>query len=71
MEPTRITETTSNTLDLFYTSNKTLINKVEILLGITDYEAVFIESSLRSMKVSGTIYTDSIIPNRQDSTGAG
>ena len=53
MEPTRITETTSNTLDLFFTSNKTLINKVEILPGISDHEAVYvIDSSLRPMKVN-------------------
>ena len=51
MEPIRITETTSNSLDLFFTSNKTLINKVKILLGISDHETVFIESSLRPMEI--------------------
>ena len=51
MEPTRITETTSNILELFFTSNQTLINKVEIIPGISDHEAVFIESSLKPMKV--------------------
>ena len=50
-QPTRITETTANTLDLFFTSNATLINKVETIPGISDHEAVFIESSLRPMKV--------------------
>ena len=50
-EPTRITETTVNTLELFFTSNFTLINKVEIIPGISDHEAVFIESSLCPMKV--------------------
>ena len=50
-EPTRITETTSNILDLFFTSNPTLINKVEVIPGIGDHEAVFIESSLRPMRV--------------------
>ena len=51
MEPTRITETTSNILELFFTSNQTLINKVEIIPGIYDHKAVFIESSLKPMKV--------------------
>ena len=32
-EPTRITETTPSTLDLFFTSNQTLINKVEVIPG--------------------------------------
>ena len=49
-ERTRITETTSNILDLFFTSNPTLINKVEVIPGIGDHEAVFIESSLRLMR---------------------
>ena len=49
-QPTRITETTSNILDLFFTSNPTLINKVEVIPGIGDHEAVFIESSLRPMR---------------------
>ena len=40
-EPTRITETTANTLELFYTSNPTLINKVETIPGTSDHEAVF------------------------------
>ena len=41
-QPTRITETTANTLDLFFTSKATLINKVETIPGISDHEAVFI-----------------------------
>ena len=52
MELTRITDTTSNNLDVFFTSNQTLTNKVEVLPGISDHEAVFIESSLRHMKVN-------------------
>ncbi|XP_052794650.1 uncharacterized protein LOC128227817 [Mya arenaria] len=48
--PTRITAYSSNILDLFFTNNKSLINKCEILPGIGDHEAVFIESSLRPMK---------------------
>ena len=50
-EPTSITETTANTLELFFTSDPTLINKVETIPGISDQEAVFIKSSLRPMKV--------------------
>ena len=50
-EPTRITETSSSTLDLFFTSNQTLVNKVEVIPGVSDHEAVFIESSLRPMRV--------------------
>ncbi|WAR00573.1 RTJK-like protein, partial [Mya arenaria] len=48
--PTRITAYSSNILDLFFTNNKSLINKCEILPGIGDHEAVFIESSLRPME---------------------
>ena len=50
-EPTRITETSSSTLDLFFTSNQTLVNKVEVIPGFSNHEAVFIESSLRPMRV--------------------
>ena len=50
-EPARINETTSNTLELFFTSNPTLINMGETIPGISDHEAVFIESSLRCLKV--------------------
>ena len=49
-EPTRITESSSNTLDLFFTNNDTLVNQVRVIPGISDHEAVFIESSLRPMK---------------------
>ena len=48
-EPTKITETTSSTLDLFLTTNQTLINKVEVVPGISDHEEVFIESSLKPL----------------------
>lgn len=50
-QPTRITETTANTLELFFSNNSTLINKVEIIPGMSDHEAVFLESSLLPMKV--------------------
>ena len=49
-EPTRITETSSTTLDLFFTNITTLVNQVHVIPGISDHEAVFIESSLRPMK---------------------
>ena len=46
-EPTRTTEQTSNTLDLFFTNNETLINQVHTVPGISDHDTVFIESSLK------------------------
>ena len=49
-EPTRITESSSSDLDLFFTNNDTLVNQTGVLPGISDHEAVFIESSLRPMK---------------------
>ena len=49
--PTRITEYTSNILDLFLTNNRTLVNKCEVVPGIGDHEAVYVESSMRPMKV--------------------
>ncbi|KAL8567466.1 hypothetical protein ACOMHN_010057 [Nucella lapillus] len=45
-EPTRITDSTSTTLDLFFTNNHTLINSVKVIPGISDHEAVYVESSL-------------------------
>ena len=38
-------------MEIIFTTNVTLINKVETIPGISDHEAVFIESSLRPMKV--------------------
>ena len=49
-EPTRVTEDSSNILDLFFTNNETLVNQVHVIPGIADHEAVFIESSLRPQK---------------------
>ena len=49
--PTRITEYSSNLLDLFLTNNKTLVNKCEVIPGIGDHEAVYVESSMCPMKV--------------------
>ena len=49
--PTRIIEYSSNLLDLFLTNNRTLVNKCEVIPGIGDHEAVYVESSMRPMKV--------------------
>jgi hypothetical protein len=53
LEPTRITETQSNTLDLFFTNNNTLVNQVRVIPDISDHEAVLIDSSLRPIKKLG------------------
>ena len=49
-EPTRITETTSSTLDLFFTKNSTLVANSEVIPSISDHEAIYIEASLRPHK---------------------
>ena len=49
--PTHITATSQSTLDLFFTSNSSLVNKTEIIPGISDHEIVYIESSLKPRKV--------------------
>ena len=54
-EPTQITEPSSSILDLFFTNNDTLVNQVRVLPGISDHEAVFIESSLRPMKKKSSL----------------
>ena len=46
-EPTR----EGNTLDLFLTSNKTLINRASVLPGISDHDAVFVESNITPKKL--------------------
>jgi len=46
-DPTRITEHSSNILDLFFTNNSSLINTTEVIPGISDHEAVYVEASLR------------------------
>ena len=53
LQPTRITETQSNTLDLSFTNNNTLVNQVRVIPGISEHEAVVIESSLRPIKKLG------------------
>ncbi|VDI22092.1 Hypothetical predicted protein [Mytilus galloprovincialis] len=50
VEPTRITDTCENILDLFFTNNSSLVNKVNVLPGISDHETVYTESSLRPIK---------------------
>ena len=50
IEPTRITEDTENVLDLFFSNNSSLVNRVEVIPGISDHETVFVESSLRLAK---------------------
>ena len=52
LEPTRITEDTENTLDLFFSNNQTLVNRVQVIPGISDHETVYIESSLRPSKAT-------------------
>ena len=49
-QPTRITETTENSLDLSFCNNSSLGNTVEVITGISDHEAVYIEASLRPHK---------------------
>ena len=46
-EPTRTTKTR---LELFFTSYDTLVNQTRVIPGISDHEAVFVESSLRPTK---------------------
>jgi hypothetical protein len=48
---TRITATTSNILNLFFTntSNTSLVNKYEVILGLSDQETVYIEANMRPL----------------------
>ena len=50
-EPTRTTEDTQNVLDLFFTNNQSLVNRVETIPGMGDHDAVMVESSLRPHKI--------------------
>ena len=50
MESTRITEDTENVLDLFFSNNPSLVNRVEVIPGISDHETIYIESSLSPSK---------------------
>ncbi|XP_053383306.1 uncharacterized protein LOC128549774 [Mercenaria mercenaria] len=49
-EPTRVTEHSYNILDLFFPNNSSLINTTEVIPGISDHEAVYVEASLRPHK---------------------
>ena len=49
--PTRITDYFSNLLIQFLTNNRTLVNKCEVLPGIGDHGVIYVEPSMRSMKV--------------------
>ncbi|XP_052261072.1 uncharacterized protein LOC127865168 [Dreissena polymorpha] len=51
-EPTRTTEHSSNTLDLFFTNNSSLINNTEVIPGISDHHAVYVEASLKPLKTT-------------------
>ena len=52
LEPTRITEDTANILDLFFSNNQSLVNRVDIIPGISDHEVVYVESSLRPSRAA-------------------
>ncbi|VDI57721.1 Hypothetical predicted protein [Mytilus galloprovincialis] len=45
--PTHFTETSQAILDLFFTSNSSLVNKTEVIPGISDHEIVYIESNVK------------------------
>ena len=53
-EPTRITENSETILDLFFTNNETLVNNVQVIPGISDHKAVYVESSLKTTKEQET-----------------
>ena len=45
--PTRITNFSETILDNFFTNNPSLINCVKVIPGISDHDAIYVESSLR------------------------
>ena len=45
-EPTRPTETIDSIIEIFSTSNDTLMNQTRVISGVSDHEAAFVESSL-------------------------
>ena len=51
-EETHFTEKSKSILDLFFTSNSSLINKVEVIPGISDHEIVYVEASINPRKVN-------------------
>lgn len=40
-----------STLDLFFTTNNSLVKNVEVISGISDHEIMYIEASLRPRKL--------------------
>ena len=50
-EPTRTTATSASILELFFTSNDTLMNQTRVIPGVSDHETVFVEASLRPIKI--------------------
>ena len=50
-KPTHITATSESTLDLYFISNSSLINKIEVIPGISDHEIVYIEANLKPRKL--------------------
>jgi hypothetical protein len=46
-KPTRITETSSNILDLFFTNSPGLVNRYEIIPGISDHDIPLLDISTR------------------------
>jgi hypothetical protein len=51
-EETHFTETSKSILYLFLTGNSSLINKVEVIPGISDHEIVYVEASIKPRKVN-------------------
>ena len=47
-----VTEDTANILDLFFSNNQSLVNRVDIIPGISDHEVVYVESSLRPSRAT-------------------
>ncbi|CAC5374926.1 unnamed protein product [Mytilus coruscus] len=52
--PTHYTETSQSILDLFFTNNSSLVNKTEVIPGISDHEIVYIESNLKPRRTKNT-----------------
>ena len=45
------TTRSENTLDLFFTNNESLVNRVETILGMSDHDIVLIENELSPKRV--------------------
>ncbi|CAC5397146.1 unnamed protein product [Mytilus coruscus] len=53
--PTHYTETSQSILDIFLTNNSSLVNKTEVIPGISDHEIVYIESNLKPRRAKKNI----------------